>query len=190
MAVFLTENIGMGWLAGLLVAAPFAAVMSTVDSFLLVISSAVVRDVYQRNMNPDATEKQIKRISYVSTLVVGVIALLGAVNPPTFLQDIIVYVGSGLAACFLFPILAMLYWPRSNKYGCLAGMMGGFAAHLGMHLIGWQTNGEFVKPYLLFGFSPVVVGLLTSGLCVAAVTPITPRPPEYLVRRYFYRDAV
>ena len=48
MAVQLTAAIGQGWLAGLLVAAPFAAVMSTVDSFLLMISSAVVRDIYQR----------------------------------------------------------------------------------------------------------------------------------------------
>ena len=46
MVVFLTENAGIAWLGGLLVAAPFAAVMSTVDSFLLMISSALVRDVY------------------------------------------------------------------------------------------------------------------------------------------------
>ena len=49
----LTTAAGHPWLAGLLVAAPFAAVMSTVDSFLLMISSALVRDVYQRNLNPE-----------------------------------------------------------------------------------------------------------------------------------------
>lgn len=187
MAVLLTENIGMGWLAGLLVAAPFAAVMSTVDSFLLVISSSVVRDIYQRNLNPDATEKQIRRLSYLSTLIVGVVALLGAVNPPQFLQDIIVYVGSGLAACFLFPVLALLYWPRSNMPGCLAGMLGGFGAHLGMHIVGWFAYGEFVQPYLLLGFSPVVIGLFASLVSVAVVTPLTAPPPPHLVRRYFYR---
>lgn len=52
IVVFITENAGLAWLGGLLVAAPFAAVMSTVDSFLLMISSALVRDVYQRNINP------------------------------------------------------------------------------------------------------------------------------------------
>ena len=101
MAVFLTEGVGMGWLAGLLVAAPFAAVMSTVDSFLLMISSAVVRDIYQRNVNPDASEAKIKKMTYAVTIIVGTAAMLGAVNPPQFLQDIIVYTGSGLAACFL-----------------------------------------------------------------------------------------
>ena len=58
MAVTLTSDIGQGWLAGLLVAAPFAAVMSTVDSFLLMISSALVRDIYQRNINPDVSEHE------------------------------------------------------------------------------------------------------------------------------------
>ncbi|MEZ6054613.1 MAG: hypothetical protein R3C02_25115 [Planctomycetaceae bacterium] len=189
MAVYLTENIGMGWLAGLLVAAPFAAVMSTVDSFLLVVSSALVRDVYQRNVNPDASEKTMKWLSYLATLAVGLIALIGAINPPQFLQDIIVYVGSGLAAAFLFPVAAMLYWQRSNVYGCLAGMLGGFGAHLAMHILGWLENGEFISPYLLFGFSPVVIGLAASLLGVLLITPITPAPPEHLVRKYFYKTA-
>ena len=188
MAVFLTENVGMGWLAGLLVAAPFAAVMSTVDSFLLVVSSSLVRDIYQQNISPEASEKTMKWLSYLATLTVGLIALIGAINPPQFLQDIIVYVGSGLAAAFLFPVAAMLYWPRSNMLGCLAGMLGGFGAHLGMHLVGWQVNGEFVKPFLLFGFSPVVIGLVASLLGVLIVTPLTPAPPEHLVRKYFYRS--
>lgn len=189
MAVFLTDNAGVAWLGGLLIAAPFAAVMSTVDSFLLVISSAVVRDVYQRNINPDAPERTIKRMSYFTTLLVGVIALMGAVNPPEFLQDIIVYVGSGLAACFLFPVVSALYWPRANKWGFLAGMLGGFAAHLAMHVIGMTVNGSFVKAYRLFGMDPVVIGLFASLACVFLVTPMTPRPAQSIVRQYFYRDS-
>ncbi len=189
MAVFLTENVGMGWLAGLLVAAPFAAVMSTVDSFLLVVSSALVRDVYQQNISPNASEKTMRRLSYLATLVVGMVALVGAINPPRFLQDIIVYVGSGLAAAFLFPVVATLYWQRSNVYGCLASMLGGFGTHLAMHVVGWLDNGEFVTPYLLFGFSPVVIGLLASLLGILLVTPLTPAPPQHLVRKYFYRSA-
>ena len=57
MVVFLTDNAGVAWLGGLLVAAPFAAVMSTVDSFLLLVSSSVVRDIYQQNINPKADER-------------------------------------------------------------------------------------------------------------------------------------
>ena len=142
MAVLLTENVGAGWLAGLLVAAPFAAVMSTVDSFLLMISSAIVRDVYQRNINPRASERTVKWMSYFCTLLVGSLAMLGALNPPQFLQDIIVYVGGGLAACFLGPMVFALYWPRVSLAGTISGMLAGFGAHLAMYVMGIPVNGS------------------------------------------------
>ena len=189
MAVFLTENIGLGWLAGLLVAAPFAAVMSTVDSFLLMISSALVRDIYQRNINPEAEEKTIKRLSYLFTLLVGTAAMLGAVNPPQFLQDIIVYTGSGLAACFLAPMIFALYWPRSNAQGCISGMLAGFAAHLSMYIAGIFVNESFFNPYRLFNFDPIIVGLLVSFSTTYFVTRATTPPPEDLVRKYFYKNS-
>lgn len=185
MAVTLTENAGHGWLAGLLIAAPFAAVMSTVDSFLLVISSALVRDVYQRNISPNASEKTIKRLCYLTTLLIGTIALICAINPPQYLQDIIVYVGSGLAACFLFPVVALLYWKRANLWGCLASMLTGFGVHLLMHLLSWWRGGEFTNPVNLFGLSPVIIGLASSLIAVLVVTPITPKPSQELVDRYF-----
>jgi Na+/proline symporter len=189
MAVFLTDHAGVGWLAGLLIAAPFAAVMSTVDSFLLMISSALVRDIYQRNINPEAEEKIIKRLSYFFTLVVGIVAMIGAISPPQFLQDIIVYVGSGLAACFLAPMVFALYWPRSNVQGCTAGMLAGFAAHLGMYVTGMFVNGSFFQPYQLLNFDPIIIGLAVSFGVTYVATVVTPPPPEELVRKYFYKKA-
>jgi len=188
MAVFLTENIGLGWLAGLLVAAPFAAVMSTVDSFLLMISSSLVRDIYQRNIDPKVKEKTIKMLSYVFTLIVGVGAMLGAVNPPQFLQDIIVYTGSGLAAAFLGPMVFALYWPRSNASGSIGGMLAGFGAHLAMYCGGIVANGSFFQPYRLFNFDPIIVGLVTSFTATYVVTLLTEPPPADLVKKYFYKS--
>lgn len=186
MAVFLTENIGMGWLAGLLVAAPFAAVMSTVDSFLLLISSAWVRDVYQRNINPEASEKTIKLLSYLATFVVGTAAMVVAINPPKFLQDIIVYVGSGLAASFLAPIVYGLYWRRVNAAGAMGAMLGGFSVHLAMYVTGYFVNGSFFKPYQLFDFDPIIIGLFVSFVAGFIVTKLTAPPPEELVHKFFY----
>jgi len=188
IAVFLTENIGYGWLAGLLVAAPFAAVMSTVDSFLLMISSGLVRDIYQRNLNPDVAEKNIKRLSYLATLLVGTGAMLGAVNPPQFLQDIIVYTGSGLAASFLAPMVFALYWPRANTTGAVSGMLAGFGAHLGMYVAGRFTNGSFFKPYQPYDIDPILVGLVVSFVTVFVATLATPPPPDGLVRKYFHKS--
>ena len=186
MAVFLTENIGAGWLGGLLVAAPFAAVMSTVDSFLLMISSALVRDVYQRNINSQVSERRIRGMSYLFTLMVGVGAMLGSINPPQFLQDIIVYTGSGLAACFLGPVVFTLYWPRANASGCMAGMLAGFLAHLSMYTAGALVNGSFFLPYKLFDLDPIIVGLVVSFVAVYVVTLRTPPPPRELVQKYFH----
>ncbi|MFK7776569.1 MAG: hypothetical protein QM501_00430, partial [Gimesia sp.] len=186
MAVYLTENIGMGWLAGLLVAAPFAAVMSTVDSFLLLISSAWVRDVYQRNINPEASEKTMKLLSYLATLIVGTAAMVVAINPPQFLQDIIVYVGSGLAASFLAPIIYGLYWRRVNAAGAMGAMIGGFSVHLAMYVTGYFVNGSFFRPYQLFDFDPIIIGLFVSFVSGFVVTKLTAPPPDALVQKYFY----
>ena len=164
MVVFLTENAGVAWLGGLLVAAPFAAVMSTVDSFLLMISSALVRDVYQRNVRPDVAEVKLRRLSYLCTVCIGAGAVMASVNPPQFLQDIIVYTGSGLAACFLGPVVFALYWPRATAGGCMVGMVGGFLAHLGLYAAGSVVNGSFFVPVRVLDMDPILWGLGVSFL--------------------------
>jgi SSS family solute:Na+ symporter/sodium/pantothenate symporter len=186
MVLFLTDNAGLAWLGGLVVAAPFAAVMSTVDSFLLMISSAFVRDIYQRNVRPDADEGRIRRLSYTVTLVVGAAAVIGAIDPPRFLQDIIVYTGSGLAACFLVPTVFSLYWPKASTAGCMSGMVAGFGAHLSLYAAGAFVNGSFFRPVRLFDFDPILIGLVASFVTTWAVTRWTVGPPEHLVQRYFH----
>lgn len=185
MTVLLTKDAGVPWLAGLLVAAPFAAVMSTVDSFLLMMSSAIVRDVYQRNINPHASEKSVKYLSYACTLIIGTGAMLFAVHPPDFLQDIIVYTGGGLSACFLAPIAYSLYWPRCNKQAILGGMIGGFLAHFSMHVIGWYANGDFFQAYKLLDFNPIITGLAASFVATFVVGCMFPPPSDEIVNKYF-----
>lgn len=185
MAVTLTSNAGYPWMAGLLVAAPFAAVMSTVDSFLLVISSALVRDIYQRNINENASQSTIKTMTYVVTLLIGLGALLGSINPPQFLQDIIVYTGSGLAACFLAPVVFACYWPRANRQGCMSGMVAGFLAHLAMYVTGIFANGSFFQPYRLFDFNPIIIGLFASFIVTFVATRMTPPPSDEIIEKFF-----
>ena len=118
----------------------------------------------------------------------GTIAMAGAINPPLFLQDIIVYTGSGLAAAFLAPIVFAIYWPRANATGCIAGMAAGFAAHLSLYVAGmFIEGGSFFRPYRLFNFDPIIIGLFVSFATVYVVTKLTPAPDPEQVRRYFYR---
>jgi len=188
MVVFLTDNAGVAWLGGLLVAAPFAAVMSTVDSFLLMISSALVRDVYQRNVRPDVSEEKLRKLSYLCTVCIGVGAVVASVNPPQFLQDIIVYTGSGLAACFLGPVVFALYWPRATAGGCMVGMAGGFLVHLSLYAAGSVVNGSFFVPVRVLNMDPILWGLGASFVATYVGCLVMGEPEEGLVRTYFYAE--
>ena len=173
------------WLAGLLVAAPFAAAMSTVDSFMLMISSSLVRDLWQGNVQPNMSDKAVKRMSYVVTAVIGVVIMIGAINPPKFLQDIIVYCGSGLAVCFLMPVAMALYWPRVNTAGIVAAIGAGFATHLSLYVTNWITVGRF-SPYSLLGIDPIIWGLAMSLIVGIVATLAFPPPPRHLVKKFFH----
>ena len=70
------------WLAGLVLAAPMAAIMSTVDSLLLLVSSAVVKDVYLNYIQPKASNQRVKNLSFGVTTVLGVLVFLIALSPP------------------------------------------------------------------------------------------------------------
>ena len=187
VAVVLTRRLEMSWLAGMLMAAPFAAVMSTVDSALLMISSALVRDLYQRSINPRASEKFLRRLSYTVTFVIGSVAVCGAVNPPQYLLDMIIYTGSGLAACFLAPMVFALYWPRTNTIGAITGMIAGFLTHLAMYGAGWLMYDR-LSPYRLLQLDPTIVGLAVSFVTVYAVSRTTAAPSDELVDRYFHKQ--
>src|SRR5262249_38846108 len=74
------------YLAGVILAAPYGAVLSTVSGWLLIISSGLVRDLYQRFLRPTASEREIAWASYAGTVAVGVAVALVAIHPPAYLQ--------------------------------------------------------------------------------------------------------
>ncbi|MAI72525.1 MAG: hypothetical protein CMM01_16685 [Rhodopirellula sp.] len=184
-AAQLTQDAGIPWLAGLLVAAPFAAVMSSVDSFLLVVSSAVVRDIYQQHVDRQAPEKMIKILSYSVTVIVGVLAVLCVLNPPQYLQDLIVFATGGLAACFLIPMLLSLYWPRMTANATIAAMLGGTGMHMGLTCWGYLTSQEF-RAYSFLGVNPFIWDLVGSLAVALIVLAIGPKPNRDLVLKFFH----
>jgi len=184
-AAQLTRDAGIPWLAGLLVAAPFAAVMSSVDSFLLVVSSAVVRDIYQQHVDRNAPEKMIKILSYSVTVIVGVLAVLAVLNPPQYLQDLIVFATGGLAACFLIPMLLSLYWPRMTSNATIAAMLGGTGMHLGLTCYGYWENQTF-RAYSFLGVNPFIWDLVGSLGIALVVIALGPKPNRDLVLKFFH----
>ncbi len=167
-------------LAGLVLASPLAAIMSTISSFLLVSSSEIVRDLYQRNVKHEISEHGARRLTHVSTFVLAAVALGFALRPPEYLQYIVVFSGTGLAATFLWPTLLGIYWPRMNKAGCLAGMLTGFLSFLAQYAIfGAESLG---------GFDPFIWAALASlVVCVGAAWMAAP-PSEDVQRLFFSSD--
>jgi Na+/pantothenate symporter len=195
MAVRLTGD----WptLGGLILAAPYAAAMSAVAGFLLLMSSSLVRDLYQRNLNPNVTERQVKRISYGTTAVVGVLVTLLALRPPQFLQYLILFTGAGMGCTFLAPTVLGLYWRRATRAGALAGLVSGFGTVVGLYVLGWLGVGKAGKtgpaaqdiaPVYLLDLDPIFWGLVVSFALAIIVSLLTAPPPDKHVDKYFLAD--
>ena len=184
LASILTQNAGVPWLAGVLLAAPFAAVMSSVDSFLLMVSSAVVRDIYQNRLRPSASERSLRLLSYSVTAMIGFGAMLAVLKPPQHLQDLIVFASGGLAGCFLIPVLLMLFWPRMTGAGASAGMLGGFLMHTGLLIAGYVQTGEFrvLSPLQI---EPLIWDLMLSAVLAVSVSLGTRPPEQKVIDAYF-----
>jgi SSS family solute:Na+ symporter/sodium/pantothenate symporter len=195
VALRLTED----WpvLGGLILAAPYAAAMSAVAGFLLLMSSSLVRDLYQRNINPNVSERGIKCVSYGTTAVVGVLVTFLALRPPHYLQYLIICTTSGMACTFLAPTVLGLYWRRATRAGALAGLVGGFGTVTALYVLGWVGVGkegksgpaaqDFAPAYLL-DLDPVLWGLFISFVLAVVVSLLTASPPDKHVDRYFLAD--
>lgn len=140
------------WLAGLVLAAPMAAIMSTVDSLLLLVSSAVVKDVYLNYIQPNASNKRVKNLSLGVTTVLGVTVVLIALSPPDLIIWLNLFSFGGLEAAFIWPVVMGLYWRRGNKYGAISSMIVGVGSYMLIHLY-------FPNP---FGIHTVVLPIVFS----------------------------
>jgi SSS family solute:Na+ symporter/sodium/pantothenate symporter len=195
MALTVTQDWPL--LGGLILAAPYAAAMSAVAGFLLLMSSSLVRDIYQRNINPNVSPRAVRWISYGTTAVVGIIVTVAALHPPRFLQYIIVFTGAGMGCTFLAPVVLALYWRRATRAGALAALLGGFTSVGLLYVLGWEGIGKAGKtgpaaekfaPYYPLELDPIIYGLLVSFLLGIAVSLCTEPLPAEQVDPYFLAD--
>ncbi len=199
------------FVSGLILAAPFGAIMASVSCFVLVIASGLVEDIYAKLINPNATEAQLRRATTVSMVAVGLIAVLANLNPPQYLQALVVLSGSAGAATFIAPVIMACYWRRATATGALSGMLGGFLVYFAIYSCGWAQNwatanpsaelantiigilgkdpmigaAGLFRPYYILGVDPIIWGLLASifgGIVGSLASP--PLAPE-LVKRFF-----
>ena len=174
------EGIAYEVLAAVVVAATFAAVMSTVDSFLLLISSALVRDIYQRTLNPLASNRRMRVASYAATVCMGALVTFLATRRIDFLSYIVVFTSTGFASTFLFPMLLGLFWKGMTRQGAIWSMVGGFLISVSLFSPTLMGGRELY----LFGLHPVLWSLSGSGLLAILASKLSGPPPPHLLKRY------
>ncbi|MER2107046.1 MAG: sodium/pantothenate symporter [Solibacillus sp.] len=159
-------------LAGVVLAAPMAAIMSTVNALLILVSSTVVKDIYLNFVNPKASEKQIKTRSFWVTTIIGLSVVVFALNPPEFLIWLNLFAFGGLESAFLWSVVFGLYWKNANKYGAIASMIVGLTLYISI---------DRLSPHL-FGMHTVTIPILTSFVVFIVASLIAKKVkniPEY-----------
>jgi len=147
---------------GIVIAAYIAAVMSTADSVLMGPVAIVTNDIYRKHMAPDASEKDLVRVARAATLVLGTLGIAMAYLVPNVL-DLVLYAYTFGAAGLFFPMLGLLFWPRTTAQGAYWSMLGG-----GSSAVVWSMLGE---PY---GFSASWAGWIV-GLPVLVIMSLLTR---------------
>ncbi|WJY17325.1 sodium/pantothenate symporter [Pectobacteriaceae bacterium CE90] len=139
--------------AGIFLAAPMAAIMSTINAQLLQSSATIIKDLYL-GLYPHqlSNERLLKRISSLVTAVLGLLLLLAAWHPPEMIIWLNLLAFGGLEAVFLWPLVLGLYWERANSAGALSSMICGASCYTLLASLGIR----------LAGFHPIVPALLLS----------------------------
>jgi len=166
----LTKYVLSPWGGAIFLAGVIAAGMSTFASVLIITSSAIVRDFYQKGLNKNLSEERIFRYSRIASVIVGLISLLIALRPPALVLVLTAFAWAVIASTSLWPILFGIYWKGATRWGVLSSMIGGFAAALI-----WMAIGS---PFGLHGFIP---GIIVSLILLVGVSRFTPKlPAEHL----------
>ncbi|MEZ9146389.1 sodium/proline symporter PutP [Vibrio sp. 10N.286.52.C3] len=161
-------------IAGILLAAILAAIMSTADSQLLVSSSALAEDLYKQVLKKDATSEEIVRVGRFAVILISLIALVLAMTPDSSVLGLVSYAWAGFGAAFGPAIVLSLYWSRMNRNGALAGIVVG-----GVTIVLWkQFTGGWFDVY------EIVPGIILSTLSIVIVSLITGEPEDEVKKQH------
>lgn len=161
--ILLANTMLTPWVAGFVLAGVLAAIMSTIDSQLLVCSSAIAEDIYRGLIRPDASQMELVWLSRFSVVMVALLATLMGMNPESSILDLVAYAWGGFGAAFGPVILLSLFWKGMSRNGAIAGLLIGAVT-----VAIWKplTGG----PAGIFDIFEVVPGFLFSSLAVVIVS--------------------
>ncbi len=128
----LVEMVMPGMIVGLYIAIVLSAIMSTVDSLLVVAASAAVRDFYQKVLNPSLKDEDLVSLSRYTTFALALVALVISMVVARTAESrtvfwFVIFGWSGIAATFCPTMILSLYWRGFSRNGAMAAMLSGFA---------------------------------------------------------------
>lgn len=122
----ISSNLFPEIISGMLLVVVLSAIMSTVDSLLLLASSAVVRDTYQKIIGTAKSEEALSNYGKLVTIIIGVVAVIMGIQEPRVIFDFVLASWSGLGCAFGPVTIGVLYYKRITWEGVVCGMLGGF----------------------------------------------------------------
>ena len=169
-------------IAGVLLAAVLAAIMSTADSQLLVASSSFSSDIYNTIFDKNASEKRLLLISRLAIVAIALIAFVLALDPNSSVFEIVAHAWAGFGAAFGPIILCSLFWKRCNEKGALAGVIsGGAVALLWAYMPSLIWGADIPAVFTVYEIIP---GAVISFICIFAVSLLTKAPSDEVVKEF------
>lgn len=159
--IIVTQTLFTPWIAGILLSAILAAIMSTLSCQLLVASTTLTADFYRRWMRPHASQSELVWCGRMMLLLVAVIAYVIALDPNSGILKLVSYAWAGFGASFGPAILISLFWRKMTLQGAIAGMVVGAAT-----VIIWEA-GAF------FGLYSIVPGFILSSIAIFVISNLT-----------------
>lgn len=177
--LYMLRNLFPPVLAGFVLSAMAAAIMSTVDVVLLSAGTTLSHDIYSNLINPNATESQSIKVATIGTMVVGGLAILGAAGRLFDMFWLGTFSAALYGASFFFPIILGFCWPRATKEGMIASSVGGWAVTV--------LATVFKQQWLAMsgGIPEYFPGLAVAIVLLVAVSLLTPEPPERVLKEFF-----
>ena len=159
--------------AGIVMAGILAATISSSDSYLLIASSAVSKNIYQGITKMNATDKQVMNVSRITLILVAIIGMIIALDENSVIFTIVSFAWAGFGATFGPLLIFSLFWKRINRAGALAGMISG----AGVVFI-WKL---LIKPIGgIFGIYELLPAFIVSCICIVLVSLATAAPSKEL----------
>jgi sodium/proline symporter len=152
------------WVAGVLLSAILAAIMSTLSCQLLVCSSALTEDFYKGFFRKQAGQSELVWVGRLTVLAVALLAIWLASDPDSKVLGLVSYAWAGFGAAFGPVVLFSLGWKGMTRNGALAGMVVGAATVLVWKQFGW------------FGLYEMVPGFLLASLAIVVASKLGPPP--------------